>query len=298
MVPLHELAALGAAACWAVTGILAPGPVAHLGALAFNRWRQVFALAMFGAVVLAAGSWRQFDGATVPALVASGLIGIFLGDSLLFTAVGRIGPRRAGVLFALNAPIAAALGWLVLGETLAPVAWAGIALTVTGVALAILYGRGRGQGHALEAVQGALWIGVAAGLCAATGQAVGSLIARPVMAAGFDPFAASLLRVAVAALGLTVLTRLPLAGVAQRQPMTVPVAAMTALTALLGLGVGMTLLLYGLAGGKVGIVATLSATSPVLILPLLWWRTGQRPAAGAWAGAALVVAGLALIFLR
>ena len=45
-------------------------------------------------------------------------------------------------------------------------------------------------------VKGALLPGVAAGLGAAIGQATGSLIARPVMAAGFDPFAASLLRVA------------------------------------------------------------------------------------------------------
>jgi uncharacterized membrane protein len=46
------------------------------------------------------------------------------------------------------------------------------------------------------------------------------------------------------------------------------------------------------------LVATLSATSPVIILPLLWLRTGQRPRALAWAGAATAVAGLALIFLR
>ena len=105
--PVHELAALGAAACWALTGILAPGPIARLGALAFNRWRQVFAALMFAAVVAASGTWRQFDAGTVAPLVLSGLIGIFLGDSLLFTAVGRLGPRRAGVLFALNAPIAA-----------------------------------------------------------------------------------------------------------------------------------------------------------------------------------------------
>ena len=55
-------------------------------------------------------------------------------------------------------------------------------------------------------------------------------------------------------------------------------AALTALAAFLGLGVGMTLLLYALAGGKVGIVSTLSATSPVIILPMLWARTGERPA--------------------
>jgi drug/metabolite transporter (DMT)-like permease len=296
-VPLHELAALGAAACWALTGVLAPGPVAHLGALAFNRWRQLFAVVMFAAVVALSGTWRQFDAATVPPLVLSGLVGIFIGDSLLFTAVGRLGPRRAGVLFALNAPIAAVLGWLVLGETLSARASAGIALTVAGVALAILYGR-RAFGHAWEAVRGSLVLGAAAGIGAATGQAMGSLIARPIMAAGFDPFAASLLRVTVAAIGLSVLMRMTLLGVRQARPLTPRIGALTVLTAFLGLGVGMTLLLYALAGGKVGIVSTLSATSPVLILPLLWLRTGQRPGPGAWAGAALVVAGMALIFLR
>jgi drug/metabolite transporter (DMT)-like permease len=80
--------------------------------------------------------------------------------------------------------------------------------------------------------------------------------------------------------------------------MTPGVAAMTALTAFLGLGVGMTLLLFALEGGKVGIVATLSATSPAIILPMIWVRTGERPTAGAWAGAGLVVVGMALIFLR
>ncbi|MBY0444461.1 MAG: efflux RND transporter permease subunit, partial [Burkholderiales bacterium] len=46
-----------------------------------------------------------------------------------------------------------------------------------------------------------------------------------------------------------------------------------------------------------GIIATLSATSPVIILPLLWLRTGQRPSGKSWAGAGLAVIGLALIFI-
>jgi drug/metabolite transporter (DMT)-like permease len=73
---------------------------------------------------------------------------------------------------------------------------------------------------------------------------------------------------------------------------------LTALTALIGLLLGMTLFLYALQGSQTGIIATLSATSPVIILPLLWLRTGQRPSATSWAGAALAVAGLALIFTR
>jgi uncharacterized membrane protein len=60
----------------------------------------------------------------------------------------------------------------------------------------------------------------------------------------------------------------------------------------------MTLLLFALSGGYVGIVSTLSATSPVIILPMLWLKTRERPAVGAWIGAALVVVGMGFIFLR
>ena len=72
--PVHELAALGAATCWALTGILAAGPAAELGALSFNRWRQIFALAMFAVVVAGAGSWRGLDASALSALVAVGLL--------------------------------------------------------------------------------------------------------------------------------------------------------------------------------------------------------------------------------
>ncbi len=70
---------------------------------------------------------------------------------------------------------------------------------------------------------------------------------------------------------------------------------MTAFSGFLSLAMGMTLLLFALSGGETGVVSTISATTPVIILPLLWLRTGQRPAAGAWLGALFVVAGLAFI---
>jgi drug/metabolite transporter (DMT)-like permease len=294
--PIYELAAVGAAACWALTGVISAGPAGHLGALAFNRTRQVFVAGMLAVFVLATGTWRELGAGAVGPLLVSGVVGIFAGDTLLFATLNRVGPRRAGILFALNAPIAALLGWLALGETLAPQALAGIALTVGGTVLAILYGRARGDLHVWEAVKGPLWIGAALGIGAATGQALGSIIARPVMAAGIDPFAASMLRTAVAAFFLSVLIAMPIPAVKPKGPLTWRVAALTALTGVLALAIGMTLLLFALSGGKVGIVSTLSATSPVLILPMLWAGTGVRPAAGAWAGAGLVVLGMALLF--
>lgn len=296
--PVYELAALGAATCWALTGVISAGPSSHLGALAFNRARQVFVTLLLALYVLASGTWRELDSGDVGPLLLSGFVGIFIGDTLLFATLNRVGPRRSGILFALNAPLAAVLGWLVLGEELSGMAVFGIALTISGVLLAILFGKRRSQLHQWETIKGPLWIGVTLGLLAATGQAVGSIIARPIMASGVDPLAASMLRVGIAALCLTVLIQLPIPAVKPKGPLTLSIAAQTALTGILALAIGMTLLLYALSGGKVGIVSTLSATSPVIILPMLWLRTGERPAAGAWAGAALVVAGMALLFLR
>ncbi|MFL2739083.1 MAG: EamA family transporter [bacterium] len=67
------------------------------------------------------------------------------------------------------------------------------------------------------------------------------------------------------------------------------------LSGLLAMGIGMTLLLYGLAIGDAGVVSTLAATQPVLILPLLWLSTGKSPPLMAWFSAVLTLIGLALI---
>ena len=196
------------------------------------------------------------------------------------------------------APMAAVMGWLFLGEDLAPLAVLGVVLSTLGVAMAVLGRAGRSGGHRFEAVQGSTVIAACYGLIAAAGQALGSLIARPVMAGGFDPYAASLIRVAVAVICLILLMALPIRAV---QPLARPTPRqllVTALSGLLAMVMGMTLLMFALQGGKVGIVSTLSALSPVLILPVLWVMTGARPSATSWAGALIAVAGMALIFLR
>lgn len=294
--PLHELAALGTAACWATTGVISADGVRALGAFHFNLFRQVFVSVLLAVIVAVGGLWVGMDAPTLGVLVVSGIIGILLGDTFNFAAVGRIGPRRAGAIFALNAPMAVVLGWAFLGEVLGAQAWLGIAVTVAGVAMAIL-GRPGVNAHRLEALQGTILIGVAFGLAGGFGQAVGSLIARPVMTAGLNPYLASLIRVGASGLAMGVLAALPFAPAAPRQ-VSRGVLILTAITAFIGLLMGMTLFLYALQGSKTGIVATLSATSPVIILPMMWLRTGQRPSALSFCGAALAVAGLALIFTR
>ena len=294
--PLHELAALGTATCWATTGLISADAVRALGAFHFNLVRQVFVALLLAVIVLMAGLWVGMDWPTVGILVASGIIGILVGDTFNFAAVGRIGPRRAGAIFALNAPMAAVMGYVFLGEALPVQAVLGIGVTVAGVALAIL-GRPGANAHRLEMVRGTILVGVLFGLAAGFGQAAGSLIARPVMTAGLNPYLASLIRVGASGLAMGVLAAMPFAPVAPKV-VTRAALALAALTAVIGLLVGMTLFLYALQGSKTGIIATLSATSPVIILPLLWLRTGQRPSGLSFAGAALAVVGLGLIFTR
>lgn len=296
--PIYELAALGAAICWALTGLISAGPAGHLGAFTFNQMRQIFVSFLLIIYVVATGIWHQLTIATAIPLVFSGIIGIFLGDTMLFATLNRLGPRRAGILFAMNAPIAALLGWIVLGEALTFRIIAGIAVTIVGVCFAIFFNNRRVVTHTWETVKGSLAAGIALGLLAAIGQAIGSIIVRPIMESGIDPFLASLLRVSTAACCLSVLSALPFSAVRPRNRLSVQVALMTALSGFISLAMGMTLLLFALSGGATGIVSTISATTPVIILPMLWLKTGQRPSTGAWLGAMFVVVGLALIVSR
>ena len=64
--PIHELAALGAAACWALTGLLAARPVAEVGPFAFNLYRQCFVTLVLGGLVLLSGAWKGTDPALLP----------------------------------------------------------------------------------------------------------------------------------------------------------------------------------------------------------------------------------------
>lgn len=294
---IANLAALGAALCWAAGGLIAIGPVRAMGPVAFNRLRMAIASIGLAAATTLLGTWGTLDPRTAIVLALSGAVGIVLGDTAMFWALSRLGPRRNTVVYATNAPLTALLAWVVLDEALGPWTALGIVLVTMGVMLAVLF-RSGAQNHDWESVRGHLLAGIGACLTAACCQAAGSVIAKPVMAAGADPIAAAAVRVGTSALLLFASSLLPgqRAGIgADLQPRVV---AQVAVQSFIGLGLGMTLLLVGLAHGNAGVVATLSATSPILILPMLWVLTRQIPGPGAWAGAAIAVLGVALIVNR
>jgi drug/metabolite transporter (DMT)-like permease len=294
----YDLLALGAAACWAVGSVMSVTPARHLGAFAFTRWRMAMVALMLWSVVAFTGSWRTFDSSAWGVMAVSGLVGIFIGDTALFSAINRLGPRRAGVLFATHAAFSAGLGFVVLGERMSLQALLGAVLTLAGVMLAIVLGRHKDETHAWEADHGHVGLGVALALVAALCQAVGSLIAKPVMALQVDPVMASAVRVTVATLAHTLLLLAGFGAARATQAPTLRVLAQTALNGFIAMGVGMTLVLLALEKGDVGMVAILSSVSPILVLPLLWFQLGRAPALPAWLGAGLTVLGTVLLLSR
>ncbi len=293
---IYYLAALGAALAWAFSAIISANPSAALGSIAFVRIRMTMVFFMLAAVVLITGSWRTVELAHITPTIISGLVGILLGDAALFSTMNRLGPRRSGILFSSNAIFSVILGWLFLNEKLDAMTLTGIVIALAGVMLAILFGKRSQDVHHWEAIKGPLAIGIAIGLFSGLCQAIGSLVARPVMATGVDPLAIAAIRVGIASLGLTLAMVAGVPATRAKTTLTPKLSAQIALSGFAAMGVGMTLLLFALRGGEVGIVATLSATTPALVLPLLWWKTGDRPPVLAWLGAALVVVGSGLIF--
>ena len=294
----YEWLALAAASLWAVAALISVKPARHLGAFAYSRWRMFLVSLMLASASLITGGWQTLTESALPLLALSGLIGIFVGDTALFACMNRLGPRRSGLLFSCHALFSALLGLWLFGEQLGGWRLVGALLVLAGVMLAILFGRrGNAQQHkGWERERAHLAVGIALGLTAALCQSLGAIIAKPVMMAGdVDAVSASGIRMGSALLAHCALRvlRVPLA--MPHNPINRQVLGMIGINGFLAMALGMTLILVALRQGDVGMVAILSSTTPVILLPLLWWHSGMRPALPAWAGALLATLGTALV---
>jgi drug/metabolite transporter (DMT)-like permease len=283
---------LGAAATFALSALLIDRVNGRVAILQLARWQMGIAFAITALVSALIGGWQTVAPWQFALLAASSAAGIMLASLTYFGAIMVAGPRISALLFSLASPFALAMGYVALGETVSLGQGAGIALILAGIVLAItapadLPTPGR--------IARPLWQGIALGVITSAGQAAGSLLARPAMAAGAEPVTAMAIRSGLGFAFFVALMVIP----AARAALPLDRRDLTAVggSAILGMFLGMSLLMAALARGDVGIVSTLSSTTPILILPMLWATTRRRPTPAAWAGAILAVAGTAMISL-
>lgn len=300
MIFLASIAALGTATCWALSSIISSTATRHFGAIRFTRTRYLIVLAPMLLLSFFLGNWSNWSLSFYLLMGLSGLSGVFLGDTLLFAGYARLGPRLGTVIFSSAAPITEIMNWIWLGTAFNATKVLGIFLISAGVMTAIFFGKRHGPVHKLESLAGPLWLGLIVMFGAAFLQALGTIIAKPVLDAGLDPFTGAAWRVLVSVVAYGVLTLVPAAitRAEDHGPYTPRMTALTALSGTLGMLIGMTLFIWALSIGDAGIVAAVASTSPLIQLPILWIVTRQAPTLGAWCGSALAVFGGVLIVLH
>lgn len=286
---MSETLAIAAAFCIALSSMFLSELKGRVALFQLARWQMLAAFAMTALASLILGGWRTVGPTQFWQLAASSMAGIAVASTAYFATIYAMGPRITALLFSLTAPFALALGYAVFGETITLIQGLGVVLVLAGIVLAIGV-----RSDSTAKVR--LWPGVLFGLFMAFGQAVGSLCARPAMAAGVEPFTAMALRSGLSGLVFLALSFTPIAA-SSRQPVQWGAFGLAAASAFLGTGLGMSLLMAALHSGNVGIVSTLSSMTPIVILPMVWIRSSRPPSLSAWIGALLAISGTALISL-
>jgi drug/metabolite transporter (DMT)-like permease len=276
---------------WSASSIASARTAKHLGGARGNLARLILAVGLLSGWILLRSGWPDWHQAAWW-FVASGAIGLGLGDIALFSAYARIGARLPALLtHCLGAPLGAALEWAWLGTPLHLSEGLCIAVILGGVTLALAPDR-----HLLRGDRSFL-LGCGLGVLSAVGLAISAVMSRQGFAAGSAAGApiggidAALLRnlgglaLCIAWFPLTSGTGQPIRWRA--------LAPWLAFTAVVGPTVGVACYQLALAEVKVGVVQAVVALVPLLVIPLAWAFDGDRPRKRAWAGVSLGVAGVA-----
>ena len=110
--------AILAAFCWSISSLISADITRSIGGIAFNRLRLFFVSIMLILYATFINSWYTINYEYLITIILSGIIGIFLGDTLLFVALQKIGPRRNNILFSLAAPFTVILNIFFLEQNM------------------------------------------------------------------------------------------------------------------------------------------------------------------------------------
>jgi drug/metabolite transporter (DMT)-like permease len=305
-----ELSALMAAIFWTFTALAFESAGKKIGSLTVNLLRLFMAFFFLGIFTLFSRGAFFPSGASPHNwiwLSMSGLVGFVLGDLFLFRAYVVVGARISMLIMSLAPPIAAIVGWLIMGETMAPWSLAGMFVTCTGIAMVVLT-RNKNELPAAPGFHGAnpgkngLRFsypvgGLLLAFGGAAGQATGLVLSKYGMD-GYDPFAATQIRVITGFIGFTAIFSV-LGRWNRLMPAIKNMPAMKSLTigAFFGPFLGVSFSLLAVRYTSSGIAATIMSIVPVLIIPFSIFMFREKITPREILGAFIAIGGVALFFL-
>ncbi|MDB6137090.1 MAG: hypothetical protein JWO94_162 [Verrucomicrobiaceae bacterium] len=300
------LFALLTAFFFACSGVCGQRSSSLAGPVKANFLRLIIASLIMAGVTLAYGGVDLLSPAA-SRLYLSGVVGFGLGDMALFFALPRLGARLTLLINLCTAPLFGSLGdYLLLGTRLQPVHGLVCTLILCGVALALA--PGTAPATRAHSAQPRL-PGILAALMAGFGQGTGATLSRYAHAAeaaagSFLPSAVeTCLRVVPgmiavglfwALLHLSRKTRQP---TSVGRPLTARAMVWIAANALCGAVIGVTCFQHALMHASSAVVLSVTATTPILIMPMTFYSEFDHPSLRSIGGATIAVSGVVLLKL-
>ncbi len=296
-----ELAALITAVFWTVTALAFESASKKVGSLSVNLLRLGLAF-----VFLSIYAWI-YRGMALPFdagghqwlwLSLSGLVGFVLGDLFLFQSYVIIGSRISMLIMSLAPPIAAAIGWLTLGETLTLKQGMAMLVVLVGISLVIVERQPNdANGNGRRVKFSYPFSGLLLAFGGALGQAGGLVLSKYGMA-GYDVVSSVQIRVITGIIGFTIFFTVTqkwdnLRSAIQNRK------AMKRLTvgAFFGPFLGVSFSLLAVKYTSTGVASALMSIVPVLIIVPSVALFRERITLKEIVGALITVAGVALFFI-
>ena len=294
---IGELAAFAAAISWTTGALFFERGIKRIGVLSVNFFKVVigFVLLTITAAIMR-GMPLPLDvlPRTLIFLSLSGLIGFVIMDMFLFTAYGTVGPRVAMLFLALSPPITTVIAYLFLGETIGSRGWIGMFLVISGIVTTVFarHGKFSFSGIKKEDRRGYIFA-----LLACLSQPVTMVLIKAGVG-DFDPVSATQIRVFVAIIGFGLVSLIHSRGENIKKAVkNTEGLKYTAIGAIFGPYLGVTLTIFAVQRISTGIVSTLIGLTPVLIIApeILILKKKIKPME--IIGALLAVSGTAVFFL-
>ena len=298
---MGEIAALATAFCWAFSSIFFTSTSKEAGAIPVNRIRLVFAVLLLLVFhTLITGHPLPLDAEPFRWiwLGLSGIVGLVLGDTLLFQAYYLIG-NRLGTLIMSGVPVISSLAaWLLLGEKLNLLSIAGIALCTAGIVVVVME-RTPGTGNATHHEKRQYILGVLCAIGGAVGQAGGLVLAKKGLADNFPSISGVVIRMLTAMIFMWVITlfmgqvKQTLQKALNNSKLIMKIASGTVIGPFLGVWLSQ----IAVQQSYVGIASTLMAMTPIVILPISRFYYKEKISLRAVIGTVIALIGVAIIFI-
>lgn len=226
-------------------------------------------------------------------LTISGIIGLFIGDYFLFRAYNLIGARVTLIFGTLTPIIVSLLGFLFLNESLNMNQLFAIAIICVGIALVVI----KNDSSRKDSEKPKLCTkGLVYGIIAILMDSLGIVFTK-IGSQGYDPYSVTETRIIPAFICFIIYITLRGEWSVVKEAIFNKKVLSTIFCATIISTAGICSLILAMKHTKIGIVSTISSTSPILILPISYFFFKEKITMRDTIGAFLSCIGVSLLFI-